>query len=40
MPVSFRFDPVQLPPEAVALREEVRAFLREEIAQGLSLIHI
>lgn len=34
MPVSFRFDPVQLPPEAVALREEVRAFLREEIAQG------
>jgi acyl-CoA dehydrogenase len=34
MPVSFRFDPVDLPPEAKALRLEVREFLREEIAQG------
>ena len=34
MPVSFRFDPVDLPPEAKALRLEVRAFLREEIAKG------
>jgi alkylation response protein AidB-like acyl-CoA dehydrogenase len=34
MPVSFRFDPVELPPEAQALRQEVREFLREEIARG------
>lgn len=34
MAFSFRFDPVRLPPEAEALREEVRAFLREEIARG------
>lgn len=34
MPVSFRFDPVDLPPAAKALRLEVRAFLREEIAKG------
>ncbi|MFL5283542.1 MAG: acyl-CoA dehydrogenase family protein, partial [Rhodopila sp.] len=25
----FRFDPVELPPEAVALRAEVRDFIRE-----------
>jgi acyl-CoA dehydrogenase len=31
---SFRFDPVALPPEAEALRLEVRAFLREEIARA------
>ena len=31
---SFRFDPVALPPAAVALRQEVREFLREEIARG------
>lgn len=34
MSLSFRFDPVRLPPEAEALRQEVRAFLREEIARG------
>ena len=34
MPVSFRFDPVELPPEAQALRLEVREFLRGEIARG------
>ena len=34
MPVSFRFDPVDLPPEAKALRLEVREFLRAEIAAG------
>jgi alkylation response protein AidB-like acyl-CoA dehydrogenase len=34
MSQSFRFDPVELPPEAEALRQEVRAFLREEIARG------
>ncbi len=34
MSLSFRFDPVQLPPEAEALRREVRAFLQEEIAAG------
>ena len=26
---AFRFDPVELPPEARALRKEVRAFLAE-----------
>lgn len=25
----FRFDPVELPPEALALRAEVRAFINE-----------
>jgi alkylation response protein AidB-like acyl-CoA dehydrogenase len=34
MPQALRFDPVRLPPEAEALREEVRGFLREEIARG------
>ena len=34
MSVSFLFDPVTLPPEAEALRQEVREFLREEIAAG------
>src|SRR6185437_9049580 len=34
MNFSFRFDPVELPPEATELREEVRAFLREEIEAG------
>lgn len=30
MPVPmFRFDPVELPPEALALRDEVRAFIRD-----------
>jgi len=30
----IQFDPIQLPPEAEALRVEVRAFLKEEIAAG------
>jgi acyl-CoA dehydrogenase len=34
MSFSFRFDPVELPPEAKELREEVRGFLREEIEAG------
>src|SRR5215469_13624875 len=34
MTYSFRFDPVELPPEAKELRQEVRAFLRQEIAAG------
>ena len=25
----FRFDPVELPPEAIAMRHEVRAFIAE-----------
>ena len=29
MTPMFRFDPVQLPPEALALRQDVRAFIRE-----------
>lgn len=31
---SFRFDPVRLPRECEALRQEVRAFLAEELAAG------
>jgi alkylation response protein AidB-like acyl-CoA dehydrogenase len=31
---SFQFDPVELPPEAEALRREVRAFLQEERDNG------
>ncbi len=34
MPSPIRFDQIRLPPEAQALREEVRGFLREEIAAG------
>src|SRR3954453_6836764 len=34
MSFSFRFDPIELPPEAKELREEVRAFLHEEIEAG------
>src|SRR5260370_23010001 len=34
MRFSFRFDPVDLPPEAKELREEVRGFLREEVEAG------
>lgn len=31
---SFQFDPAVLPPAAKALRQEVRAFLREQIEEG------
>lgn len=31
---EFRFEPVALPPEAAALRAEVRAFLEKEMAEG------
>ena len=31
---EFRFEPAQLPPTAVALRKEVRAFIAEEVAKG------
>jgi acyl-CoA dehydrogenase len=34
MSYSFRFDPVELPPAAKALRKEVRNFLRAEVAAG------
>jgi acyl-CoA dehydrogenase len=34
MTTSFRFDPVELPPEAKELRQEVRAFLRQEAEAG------
>src|SRR5438309_5496623 len=34
MSFSFRFDPVELPPSAKELRQEVRAFLRQEIEAG------
>jgi alkylation response protein AidB-like acyl-CoA dehydrogenase len=34
MSTSFQFDPVDLPPECVELRREVRAFLRQEIDAG------
>ena len=31
---AIQFDPIRLPPEADRLREEVREFLRGEIAAG------
>ena len=31
---EFRFEPVQLPAAAEALRSEVRAFIAEEVAKG------
>ena len=34
MNTTFRFDPIELPPEAKELRQEVRAFLREEMDAG------
>ena len=34
MSSAIHFDPIRLPPEAQALREEVRQFLREEIDAG------
>ena len=34
MAFNFHFDPVDLPPECKELRQEVRAFLNEEIAAG------
>jgi acyl-CoA dehydrogenase len=34
MTTPFRFDPVQLPAECEALREEVRGFIAEELAAG------
>ena len=34
MAQAIQFDPIRLPPEADALREEVREFLRDEIAAG------
>jgi alkylation response protein AidB-like acyl-CoA dehydrogenase len=34
MTVALRFDPIRLPPECEKLRQEVRAFLAEEIAAG------
>ena len=34
MSYSFRFEPMRFPPEAEALRKEVRQFLREEIDKG------
>jgi acyl-CoA dehydrogenase len=34
MSASLRFDPTRLPPECEALRQEVRAFLADEVAAG------
>jgi acyl-CoA dehydrogenase len=34
MSAALRFDPIRLPPECTALREEVRAFLTEHVAAG------
>src|SRR5258708_39449670 len=34
MSFSFRFDPIELRPEAKELRQEVRAFLRQEAEAG------
>jgi acyl-CoA dehydrogenase len=34
MTTALRFDPIRLPPQCATLREEVRAFLTEQIAAG------
>ena len=34
MTSTFQFDPVELPPECKELRQEVRAFLKQEIEAG------
>jgi len=34
MTAALRFDPIRLPPKCKELRQEVRAFLAEEIAGG------
>src|ERR1044071_3727564 len=34
MTTPFRFDPVELPAECEALREEVRGFIADELAAG------
>src|SRR5258705_6182056 len=34
MTAALRFDPIRLPPECEKLREEVRAFLADEVAAG------
>lgn len=34
MTAALQFDPIRLPPECETLRQEVRAFLKEEIAAG------
>ena len=34
MSTRFEFDPVDLPPECKELRQEVRAFLQQEIDAG------
>lgn len=39
MPVAIQFDQVRLPPEARALREEVREFIRQETAAGTLSLH-
>ena len=39
MTTSFRFDPVELPPEAKELRQEVRAFLHQEAEAGTLASH-
>ena len=38
MTAALRFDPIRLPPECEQLRKEVRAFLAEEIAAGVSYL--
>ena len=35
MSAAFRFDPVELPPECVVLRAEVREFIAGELAAGV-----
>ena len=34
MTADLRFDPIRLPPECETLRQEVRAFIAEEVAAG------
>ena len=39
MTAALHFDPIRLPPVCQKLREEVRAFLAEQVAQGVLTPH-
>ena len=34
MSANLRFDPIRLPPECETLRQDVRAFIAQEVAAG------
>ena len=40
MATPFRFDPIELPPACEALRQEVRAFIKAELAKWAPIIKV